>query len=118
MTAALLTGLFVAPAVLLWLGHRLRRRSVRVRGAFWGGVIGHSLGMLVTLLAAHYPPVLWGGEGWRAAAVHASMLAGASLGAAAGIVARNTRGNASAGDPSRPPAPAGTDVGRMDHRGT
>ena len=86
MTAALLVGLFVAPALLLWLGHRLRRHSARLRGVFWGGVIGHSLGMLITLFAAHYPPVFWEGEGWwRAVAVHASMLAGASLGAAAGV---------------------------------
>lgn len=84
--AALLTGLFVAPALLLWLGHRLRRRSALARRVFWGGVTGHTLGMLVTLVAAHYPPVFWGGEGWRAVAVHASMLAGASLGAAAGAV--------------------------------
>lgn len=86
VTAALLAGLLVAPMLLLWLGHRLRRRSARLRRVFWGGVVGHTLGMLVTLVAAHYPPVFWGGDGWRAAAVHASMLVGASLGAAAGAV--------------------------------
>ncbi len=84
MTAALLAGLLVAPALLLWAGHRLRRRSARVRGAFWGGLLGHTLGMLVTLGAAHYPPVPWDGSAWRTAAVHASMLLGAVLGAAAG----------------------------------
>lgn len=97
MTAALLGGLFVAPALLLWLGHRLRRRSARFRGAFWGGVIGHSLGVAITLFATHYPPVFWGGEGWRAVAVHASMLAGAAAGAVAGA-ARRWRGR----EPVRP----------------
>ena len=82
MTAGLLAGLLLAPVLLLWAGHGLRRRSARVRGAFWGGTIGHSLGMLVTLAAAHYPPVAW--EGARAVAVHTSMLAGAVLGAAVG----------------------------------
>ncbi len=83
MTAALLAGLFVAPGVLLWMGHRMRDRPARWRGAFWGGVIGHTLGMLVMLAAAHFPPVMWQG-GWRAAAVYGAMLAGAVLGAAAG----------------------------------
>ena len=104
MTTALLVGLFVAPALLLWLGHRLRRRSARLRGVFWGGVIGHSLGMLITLLATHYPPVFWGGEGWRAVAVHASMLVGAVAGAAAGAaIARPGAGAARAGG-AAPPA--------------
>lgn len=84
MTVLLLLGLFAAPALLLWLGHRLRRRSAPWRAVFWGGVIGHSVGMLVTLAAAHYPPVLWGGGGWREAMVYGAMLVGTVLGAAAG----------------------------------
>ncbi len=87
MTPALLAGLLAAPAFLVWAGHRLRRRSPRVRGAFWGGLLGHSLGMLVTLAAAHYPPVHWDGSPWRTAAVHASMLLGTVLGAAVGALA-------------------------------
>ena len=82
---ALLAGLFVAPALLLWLGHGLRRRPERWRRAFWGAVAGHSVGMLLTLGASHYPPVHWaGGSGWRDAAVHGSMLLGAVLGGAIG----------------------------------
>ncbi|HEV2149671.1 MAG TPA: hypothetical protein VGR37_19885 [Longimicrobiaceae bacterium] len=94
MTAALLAGLFAVPALLLWLGHRLRRRTARSRTIFWGAVVGHSVGILVTLLAAHYPPVPWEG-GWRAFAVHASMLAGAALGAAAGAARGSHREPAS-----------------------
>jgi len=84
MMAGLLAGLLAVPILLLWAGHRLRHRSARVRGAFWGATAGHSLGMLVTLGAAHYPPVSWDGSGWRSAAVHGSMLAGALLGALVG----------------------------------
>ena len=82
---ALLAGLFAAPAVLLWLGHRYRRQARRPRRVFWGAVAGHAVGMLVTVAAAHYPPVFWGGgPAWREAAVHWSMLIGAVAGAAAG----------------------------------
>lgn len=93
LTGMLLAGLFIAPAVLLWLGHRLRRRTARARGVFWGGVVGHSLGMLVTLVAAHFPAIVWTEGGWRAAAVHGAMLAGALLGAGIGAAA-GSRGDA------------------------
>lgn len=95
MTAVLLAGLFAVPTLLLWLGHGLRRRPARLRGAFWGGVAGHSLGMLVALAAAHAPPVLWADGGWRSLAVHASLLAGALLGATVGA-ARRWRGEPAA----------------------
>lgn len=82
---ALLAGLFAAPAVLLWLGHRYRQQSRASRRVFWGAVVGHSLGMLAAVAAAHYPPVFWGGgPAWREAAVHWSMLAGALAGAGVG----------------------------------
>ena len=38
---AFLLGLYVLPLGLLWLGHHLKKRSPRARGAFWGAVIGH-----------------------------------------------------------------------------
>ena len=60
---ALLLGMFVVPAVLLWLGHHLRSRSQVKRAAFWGGVIGYSAAMLVAIVALHYPPVLWSSNG-------------------------------------------------------
>ncbi|HEX2091886.1 MAG TPA: hypothetical protein VHG28_05755 [Longimicrobiaceae bacterium] len=80
--AALLAGLFGIPALLLWLGHRLRHRPVRWRRVFWGAVLGHSAGVVLTLVATLYPPVEWEGvPGWRDAAVHGSLLLGAALGA-------------------------------------
>jgi hypothetical protein len=80
---ALVVGLFLVPALLLWLGHRLRRQTGARRRMFWGAVIGYLAGMLVTLVAIHYPAVLWEG-GWRAAAVHWGMVVGAVLGAGVG----------------------------------
>lgn len=89
--AALLAGLFLAPALLLWLGHRLRHRPSRSRRVFWGAVAGHTLGMALTLAATLYPPVSWEGGAWvRDFVVHWSMLLGAVLGgAAAGAIGRN-----------------------------
>lgn len=95
MTAAqlaLLAGLFVAPAVLLRLGGRLRRRGGTARGAFWGGVAGHTLGMTVALWAMMLPPVVWtGGSAWREAAVFGALAAGALLGAAVGAAMGSRR---------------------------
>jgi protein-S-isoprenylcysteine O-methyltransferase Ste14 len=79
----LLVGFFVVPAVLLALGHRLRDRSARQRGAFWGGIIGHSVALLVAVSALHFPPVLWHSD-TRVALAFWSMLLGAAIGAAAG----------------------------------
>ena len=64
MTArlALLLGLFVVPLALLALGHRLRDHGARHRAAFWGGVIGHTIAMVVSITALHYPPVLWSSQ--------------------------------------------------------
>lgn len=89
---ALLAGLFIVPGVLLWMGHRLRRRTARWRGMFWGAVAGHTLGMLASVGAMHVPAVPWAGGDARTAVVHWAMLIGAIAGAAAGWVAgaRNT----------------------------
>lgn len=81
----LLAGLFVVPTALLALGHRLRERSRRQRGAFWGGVIGHSIALLVAVAAMHWPPVLWTTDA-RAALVFGTMLAGGVAGAALGAL--------------------------------
>lgn len=64
MTArlALLLGLFVVPLFLLLLGHRLRDRGRRQRAAFWGGVIGHTSALFVSITALHYPPVIWSSQ--------------------------------------------------------
>lgn len=78
---ALLVGLFVVPALLLTLGHRLRRRTPLWRRVFWGGVTGHSIAILVMLIATMIPPVAWeGGPRSRDAAVHWSLVLGAVVG--------------------------------------
>jgi hypothetical protein len=81
----LLMGLFVVPALLLALGHRLRRRRLVWRRVFWGAVIGHSTAILVMLTASLYPPVGWeGGPRSRDAAVHWSLVLGAVAGGGIG----------------------------------
>lgn len=89
---ALAAGLFVVPALLLWLGHRLRRQTPVRRRVFWGATIGYLLGMLLTLVAIHYPPVLWAGGGWRTAVVHWGMVVGAAVGAGIGRLPRRRAG--------------------------
>jgi uncharacterized membrane protein YkvI len=85
--AAFLLGLLIVPALLLWLGHRLRDRSPAQRGAFWGGVIGHSAALIVAVTLLHYPPVMWTGA-VRSAIAMWVMLLGAAAGAALGAVRR------------------------------
>lgn len=84
---ALLAGLFIVPVLLLWLGHRLRRATPTRRRVFWGATIGYLAGMVVTLIAIHYPAVLWAGGDWRTAVVHWGMVVGVAVGAGgAGIL--------------------------------
>ena len=95
---AFLVGLFVVPGLLLALGHRLRRRRALWRRVFWGGVTGHSAALLVTLAAAHLPPVVWtGGPAWREVAVYWSLLLGAALGAGIGAALPERCGSPSPG---------------------
>ncbi len=91
----LLVGMFVVPALLLALGHRLRRRPPVWRRVFWGGVAGHSIAVLVMLAATLVPPVAWeGGPRPRDHAVHWSMVLGAVAGGAIGaaLPGRTRRG--------------------------
>ena len=86
---ALLAGLFVVPALLLAVAHRLRRRSPRLRRIFWGALTGHSLAILVMLGVSMFPPILWeGGLRMRDVAVHWSLLLGGVLG---GLIAAALR---------------------------
>jgi len=90
--AALLAGLFVAPALLLWLGQRLRDAGAVRRGAFWGGVVGHTAALVATVLATLMPPIVWtGGGALRELVVHWSMAAGAVVGGAVGAVVARRR---------------------------
>jgi hypothetical protein len=59
---ALLLGAFVLPGLLLWLGHRLRRRTPRWRAAFWGGVTGHVIALVVGSIAAMTPAAHWSAD--------------------------------------------------------
>lgn len=61
-TAAMLLGLFAVPALLLWSGHRLRRRSLRWRSVFWGLLLGYVAGSLVAMTAAMMPAAEWTGD--------------------------------------------------------
>ena len=56
---AFLLGLYVLPLVLLWMGHHLKRRSPRTKGAFWGAVIGHCVAGIVALVAGMMVPEEW-----------------------------------------------------------
>ena len=78
---ALLLGLFAAPLVLLYLGHRLRGRGPRARRSFWGGIAGYLVGMIVSVAAMMMPPVWWtDGGAARDFVVHWAMLVGFLLG--------------------------------------
>ena len=56
---AFLLGLYVLPLGLLWLGHHLKRRSPRAKGAFWGAVIGHCVAGTLALVAGLMLPEEW-----------------------------------------------------------
>jgi hypothetical protein len=86
---ALLLGILGAPLLLVALGHHLRRRSARSKRIFWGGVIGHSIGIAITMIAMLTPPVSWTAGGpMRTVWVHWSMLGGLFLGIAVASVFR------------------------------
>lgn len=82
---AFLLGLLVVPGMLLWLGHRLRDRSPAQRGAFWGGVIGHTAAIIVAVTLLHYPPVMWT-DPVRSTIAMWVMLLGAAVGAGVGAL--------------------------------
>ena len=56
---AMMLGAFAVPAVLLWAGHRMRRRSARWQSAFWGGLAGHLVSLVVACVAALIPAEVW-----------------------------------------------------------
>ena len=85
---AFLAGLIAVPALLLWLGHHLRDRSRAQRRAFWGGVIGHSIAMVVALIALHYPAVLWSSEPRIVAALWSMLLGGVAGAIIGGVMGR------------------------------
>lgn len=60
--AAMLVGVFVVPAVLVWTGHRLRRRPPAWRGAFWGALMGHVVALVLGLAFGMFPPEEWSSD--------------------------------------------------------
>ena len=111
---ALLLGLFGAPLFLLWAGHHWRYRSAVIRGAFWGGLVAHSVAALLATAAGLYPPAEWAASDiWRGFFGLWSMLVLCVIGAAIGAVIA-ARTSDPAGGPKRVVSRAGArpDTGR------
>jgi hypothetical protein len=96
---ALLLGLFAVPAFLLWAGHHWRHTSARVRGAFWGGIIAHTLAAMLATAAGVFWPLEWGAtDSWRGFFGYWSMLVLFIVGALIGALANERAERAAAGD--------------------
>ena len=84
---AMLLGLFAVPAFLLWAGHHWRYTGPRMRGAFWGGIIAHTIAALLATLAGVLWPLEWdGGDRWRGFFGFWSMLVLFAIGAVIGAL--------------------------------
>ena len=84
---AMLLGLFAAPVFLLWAGHHWRHTGARVRGAFWGGIIAHTVAALLATAAGIIPPVEWDAtDRWRGLLGFWGMLVFFLIGAAIGAL--------------------------------
>lgn len=53
---AFIIGLFLVPLALLMVAHKLRRRSPRVRAAFWGAAAGHCIALVLATTWGMIPP--------------------------------------------------------------
>lgn len=86
-TLAMLVGLFGVPVFLLWAGHRLRRRSPRVRVVFWGVLTGYGVASLAALAVSIYPAAMWSADDTlRGVLGFWSFVIGGLLGAAVALV--------------------------------
>lgn len=64
--AAFLAGMFIVPAVLLSVGHRIRKRTPLVQSAFWGGLLAHILASLAAITASMIAAEEWqSSDFWR-----------------------------------------------------
>lgn len=82
----MLVGLFGIPTLLLWAGHHLRRKSVAVRGIFWGGLAGHTVAAVVAIWFSMVPPEAWSSvDTARGFAGFYGMLLGSVAGALIGL---------------------------------
>lgn len=83
---AMLSGLFVVPALLLGVSHRLRKRSARVQSAFWGAIVAHIFSALAAIIFGMIPPESWTADDfWRGAFGFWAMLFLPIIGAALGF---------------------------------
>jgi len=89
-----LVGMFGPPLLLLAMGRSYRQRSVPARGAFWGGVFGYGVGVVLTLLAMLEPAVAWSDSLMRELTVHGGLLAGSVVGMGSGWALGARRGGA------------------------
>lgn len=93
----MLLGLFAVPLALLWLGHRLRRRTARQRGAFWGALMGHIAAVVLATVAAMVPPQAWGPDDLvRGLASYAALLVLPLIGGAVGAFSAPAGGDSEA----------------------
>jgi hypothetical protein len=100
--AAMLAGLFGVPAVLLWTGHRLRRRPPRWRAAFWGALIAHVALAPAAMVAAMVPPAEWAPDDrWRGVFGFWALMLGPLLGALIGVARAPRPSQAGAPDGGR-----------------
>ncbi len=90
--AVLLLGIFGLPLVLLVKTQRFRDLGTRLRGAFWGGVIGYLVGLLLWTGALLLPQVMWDPGSARLAGVVLPLLMCGIVGIAIGaLIGREPR---------------------------
>jgi quinol-cytochrome oxidoreductase complex cytochrome b subunit len=88
----MMLGAFVIPALLLWAGHRVRRRSPRWIAVFWGAVIGHMVALVVGTVAAMTPAAEWAPtDFWRGALGYWSFAVFPLIGALVGLARASRR---------------------------
>jgi uncharacterized damage-inducible protein DinB len=84
---AMLVGVFGIPMALLWLGHRLRRRTSRQRAVFWGALIGYGIGACTSIVASMKPAAMWSDDDiLRGVLGFGSLLILPAIGAILGVV--------------------------------
>jgi len=88
-SALLLLGIFGVPLLLLAAGHRFRRLSRRMRGAFWGGVAGYAIGVIIWAIAAIAPAQMWSSGNVRFLAVVLALPLSGGAGFAFGALVGN-----------------------------
>jgi hypothetical protein len=91
-TLAMLIGLFGVPVFLLWAGHRMRRRSPRVRAVFWGALAGYGVASIAALAVSIYPAAVWDAtDTLRGLFGFWSFVIGSLVGAMVGLVVARQR---------------------------